>query len=416
MDNQHQEFFLGCQPILDRRQSVCAYELLFRSGQRNAAEILDDLQASASVISYAFGDLGIGAAFGKGKCFINVSQKLLMSGMVELMPKDRVVLELLESIEPEEAVLERCRELKAKGFSLALDDFECDNEREKEKLMDLVEIVKVDLTRVEPAKLAEFVHCLKRWPVKLLAEKVESTEEVQQCMELGFEYFQGYYFARPHMIIGKRVDPSHMTLLHLLGMVLDDADTKEIEKLFKRAPDLSYNLLRLVNSVASGMHQKISSLNQAIVVLGQQQLLRWLQLLLFTERNSESVSNPLLLLAAQRGKLLELMAGRINQRDAGLRDRAFMTGILSLLDALLNQSLEEIVKQINLTSDVREALLERQGQLGCMLQLSEELERNDYEKVTERIFQLGLGIGELMQMRTEAMTWAAGVAEGEAAS
>jgi c-di-GMP-related signal transduction protein len=144
-------------------------------------------------------------------------------------------------------------------------------------------------------------------------------------------------------------------------------------------------------------------------------LLRWLQLLLFTERHGESVPNPLLLLAAQRGRLLELMAERINQHDTGFRDRAFMTGILSLLDALLNQSLEEIVKQINLTSDVREALLEREGKLGCMLQLAEELERNDYEKVTQRIFQLGFSIGDLMQMRTEAMAWAATVAEGEAA-
>lgn len=412
MDNQHQEFFLGCQPILDRRQSICAYELLFRSSQSNAADILDDLQASANVISYAFGDLGIGSSLGKGKCFINVSKKLLMSSMVELMPSDRVVLELLETIEPEDAVLERCRELKGKGFLLALDDFECDNEREKEKLMDLVEIVKVDLTRVPPEKLEDFAHCLKRWPVSLLAEKVETTEQVKHCLELGFSYFQGYYFARPHMIIGKRVDPSHITLLHLLGMILEDADVHEIEKLFKRAPDLSYNLLRLVNSVASGMHQKISSLKQAIVVLGQQQLLRWLQLLLFADRGKENVSSPLLLLAAQRGKLLELMAVHINPSNQEFHDRAFMAGILSLLDALLNQPLDEVIKQINLTSDVRGALLEREGKLGSMLQLAEEMERNDFEKVTELSTQLGLGMDDLMHAQAEALAWASGVAEG----
>lgn len=412
MSDQQQEFFLGCQPILDRRQSICAYELLFRSSQSNAADILDDLQASASVISYAFGDLGIGASLGKGKCFINVSKKLLMSSMVELMPNDRVVLELLESIDPEDAVLERCRELKGKGFLLALDDFECDNEREKEKLLELVEIVKVDLTRVAPDKLAEFAQCLKRWPVSLLAEKVETTEQVKQCMDLGFSYFQGYYFARPHMIIGKRVDPSHMTLLHLLGMILEDADAHELEKLFKRAPDLSYNLLRLVNSVASGMHQKISTLKQAIVVLGQQQLLRWLQLLLFTERGNENVTSPLLLLAAQRGKLLELLAIRIKPNNQEFHDRAFMAGILSLLDALLNQPLEDVIKQINLTSDVRQALLEREGKLGSMLELAEVLERNNFEKVIELSNQLELGMDDLMHAQAEAMAWASGVAEG----
>ena len=406
------EIFLGCQPILDRRQSIYGYELLFRSGQSNAAEILDDLQASASVISYAFGDLGIASFLGKEKCFINVSQKLLMSSMIELVPKDHVVLELLESIEPEDSVLERCRELKAVGFTLALDDFECDNEREKEKLVELVDIIKVDLTRVAPDKLENFVHCLKRWPVSLLAEKVETTEQVKQCMALGFDYFQGYYFARPHMIIGKRVDPSQIALLRLLGMVLEDANINELEGLFKQAPDLSYNLVRLVNSVASGTHQKISTLKQAIMVLGQQQLLRWLQLLLFTERNSDNVANPLLLLAAQRGKLLELLANDIDPRNGDFCERAFMTGILSLLDVLLNQPLEEIVRQINMANDVRQALLENSGHLGTLLRMAKGLEQNDYEKVTELAAELKLSIDELMRMRTEAMTWAAGIAEG----
>ncbi len=411
MVNQQHEIFLGCQPILDRRQSICAYELLFRSGQSNSAEILDDLQASASVISYAFGDLGISSSLGKGKCYINISRKLLMRSMIEILPMERVVLELLESIEADEEVLERCRELKEKGFSLALDDFNLRNHQAG--LLEVVDIVKVDISACTDCdEVKRSLEYLKSWPVKLLAEKVETMEQVKQCLEMGFDFFQGYFFARPHMIIGKRVDPSHMTLLHLLGMILEDADSNEIEKLFKRAPDLSYNLLRLVNSVASGMHQKISSLKQAIVVLGQQQLLRWLQLLLFTDRHGDNVSNPLLLLAAQRGKLLEALAEIINPRDAALRDRAFMTGILSLLDVLLNQPLEDIIKQINLTNDVRHALLERQGRLGSMLQLAIALEQNEFEKVTELLAELKISMDELMHSRAEAMVWAAVVAEG----
>lgn len=407
--SEQQEIFLGCQPILDRRQTICGYELLFRSGGSNAADILDDLQASASVISYAFGDLGIGSSLGKGKCYINVSTKLLMSGMVELLPAERVVLELLESVEPEPTVMERCRELKAKGFTLALDDFTVDSRQEG--LLDFVEFVKVDISRMDEAALAKTLQYLKRWPVKLLAEKVENMEQVRHCMDLGFEYFQGYFFARPHMIIGKRVDPSHMTLLNMLGMILEDADTAEIEKLFKQAPDLSYNLLRLVNSVAGGQSQKISSLKQAIVVLGQQQLLRWLQLLLFTDRHADCVSNPLLLLAAQRGRLLELLAERLDQRGREFRDRAFMTGILSLLDVLLNQPLEEIVKQINLSGDVRQALVDRAGRLGSMLKLAEQLEQNDFHEVHQLLTELGISLDDLMHARAEAMSWAAGIAE-----
>ena len=150
-------------------------------------------------------------------------------------------------------------------------------------------------------------------------------------------------------------------------------------------------------------------------MLGQQQLLRWLQLLLFAERGSKNTSSPLLLLAAQRGKFLELLAERINQHDEEFHERAFMTGILSLLDALLNQPLEDIVKQINLTSDVRGALLEREGQLGTMLQLAQELERTDFEQVTKRAAELKLSIDELMHNQAEAIAWATSIAAGESA-
>lgn len=415
MQSANQEIFLGCQPILDRRQSVCGYELLFRSGENNSAAILDDLQASASVISYAFGDLGISASLGKGLVYLNVSQKLLLSGMLELLPKDRVMLELLESVRPEDAVLDRCRELKAKGFHLALDDFECGDEQNREKLIALADLVKVDITRIDRAKLTELARCMRRWPVKLLAEKVESQADVEQCLDAGFELFQGYFFARPHMIIGKRVDPSHITLLNLLGVILDEADVAEIERLFKPAPDLSYNLLRLVNSVASGTHRRIGSLKQAIVVLGQQQLLRWLQLLLFARRDGDVDSNPLLLLAARRGRLLELLVEHVDQDGGELRDRAFMTGILSLLDALFNQPLGEIISQISVASEVRQALLERSGKLGAMLTLAECLERNDFHGAQARMVELGLGMDDLMHAQVAAMTWAAGVAGGASA-
>lgn len=329
MPQTHHEIFLGRQPILDRRQSIVAFELLFRSGENNSADILDDLQASASVINYAFSDLGMGSALGKGKCFINVSKKLLMSGMIELLPKERVVLELLESIEPDDALMERSRQLRSQGFSLALDDFA--SGARHEALMEVVDLVKVDLIRASEQDLSELVRYLKRWRVKLLAEKVETQEDVNRCMELGFDYFQGYYFARPHMIIGKRVDPSKMAALDLLGLILAEAETDEIEQAFKRSPSLSYNLLRLINSVAGGLPRKVSSLNQAIIALGRRQLLRWLQLLLFADQQKEGGGGPLLQLAAIRGRMLELLAQSAAPSDKEYQDRAFMSGILSLL-------------------------------------------------------------------------------------
>jgi c-di-GMP-related signal transduction protein len=407
-----QDIFLGRQPILDRDQRIVAYELLFRTADTSSVTVTDDMQATASVIHHAFSEMGVQTVLGTQLGFINVSADMLLSDMVELLPKSQVVLELLETIIVTEAVIERCRALKLLGFALALDDFVFDESYLP--LLPLVDIVKIDLLPHSREELQAVVSQLKPWPVKLLAEKVDSAEQAAYCHSLGFDLFQGYYFARPSVLSTKRVDPSQLALIRLLGLVLHDADTPQIEQIFKQHPSLTYNLMRLVNSVASGVHHSIASVSQAIVVLGRKQLQRWLQLLLFTLQVGTPYPSPLLLLAATRGKMMELLAEK-QQHNADYCDEAFMAGILSLIDSLIDKPLADIVGELGLSERLTAALLRREDEMGALLQLVESVEHPDLSRPLSLLAQCGgLSLPDLTMAEIEAMCWANQVAEATA--
>ncbi|MHB0972991.1 MAG: EAL and HDOD domain-containing protein [Thiobacillus sp.] len=403
------DIYLGRQPILDREQRIVAYELLFRAGHTSGAMISDDMQATASVIHHAFSEMGVQSVLGTQRGFINVSADMLLSDLVELLPATQIVLELLETIRVDDAVIERCRALRQMGFTLALDDFVFD-ERYR-PLLELVDIVKIDILQHSREALPSMVNRLRGWPVKLLAEKVDSAEQAAYCLSLGFELFQGYYFARPLVLSAKRADPSQLALIQLLGLVLRDADTPQIEQVFKQHPNLTYNLMRLVNSVASGVHRGIASVSQAILVLGRKQLQRWLQLLLFTLQGGSTYPSPLLLMAATRGKMIELLAAK-QQRDAEYCDEAFMAGILSLIESLIDKPLAEIVKELNLGERLAAALLRREGEMGVLLQLVESVEHPCPDDTHALLAQTGaLSLSDVTSAEIDAMSWANQVAE-----
>ncbi|HUX30310.1 MAG TPA: EAL domain-containing protein [Thiobacillus sp.] len=416
------DIFLGRQPILDRDQRIVAYELLFRTANTSSVTVSDDMQATASVIHHAFSEMGVQTVLGTQLGFINVSADMLLSDLVELLPREQVVLELLETIIVTEAVIERCRTLKLLGFALALDDFVYDDSYLP--LLALVDIVKVDLLLHTQDELRAAVSQLKQWPVKLLAEKVDSAEQAAYCQTLGFDLFQGYYFARPSVLSARRADPAQVALTQLLGLVLRDADTQQIEQIFKQHPSLTYNLMRLVNSVASGVRYSIASVSQAIMVLGRKQLQRWLQLLLFTLQAGAPYPSPLLLLAATRGRMMELLAGKqrsgVECRDADYCgayycDEAFMAGILSLIDVLIDRPLADIVGELGLGERLAAALLRREGEMGALLQLVESVEHHDLSRTLSLLAQCGgLSLPDLTMAEIEAMSWANQVAEATA--
>ena len=400
------QLFLGRQPILDREQRLHAYELLFRNGSRNFAEVTDGVQATATVIANAFTELGIEAALGSHRGFINVDEQFLFSDMLELLPHHAVVLEILETVPPTPAVIERCKALKAAGFTLALDDV-IQLEPEFADLLALVEIVKVDIQPLSRIQLMQLAMKLKPMGKVLLAEKVDSREQMEQCLKLGFSLFQGYYFAKPTIIAGKKLDHSQLSLMKLMGLLLSDAETSELEAALKPEPGLTINLLRMTNSVGAGCAEHITSVGHAITVLGRRQLQRWLQLLLFASSGQSPTENPLLQMAATRGRLMELLAGELSPGDRGLADRAFMAGIMSLMPVLVGQPIADIVAPLGIAADVRDALCAGSGRLGALLRISASSESGNLVELTAALAELpGLGPKAINRAQTQALQWA----------
>jgi EAL and modified HD-GYP domain-containing signal transduction protein len=405
-DTAADQLFLGRQPILDRDQRLFAYELLFRNGSRNFAEVTDGVQATATVIANAFTELGVEAALGNCRGFINVDEQFLFSDLLELLPRHAVVLEILETVPPTLAVIERCNALKAAGFTLALDDV-IQLEPEFAELLALVEIVKVDIQPLSRVQLMQLAMKLKPMGKQLLAEKVDSREQMEQCLKLGFTLFQGYFFAKPTIISGKKLDHSQLSLMKLMGLLLGDAATAELEAALKPEPGLTVNLLRMTNSVGAGCTEKITSLGHAITVLGRRQLQRWLQLLVFAAGSQNGTSNPLLLMAATRGRLMELLAAEWQAGDTALADQAFMAGIMSLMPALVGLPIADIVAPLGLTAKVRDALCAGTGTLGALLRIAESSEDGDMLRLTQALAELpGLGPKAINRAQTQALQWA----------
>ncbi len=405
----HNKFFLGRQPILDSQQEIVGYELLFRSTERNVSEYESQDQASMSVIASALAGFGFREVLGDKLGFINVTEEVLLSDMVEILPHEQTILELLESVRLSGVVRERCRELKSKSFRIALDDHIYAPEHEG--LYRFVDVVKIDILETPRDLLPEIVTALRRFPVKLLAERVETVGQFQDCLELGFDLFQGYFFARPVVLNRKGLEPSQMVMLRLLSCLRDEAELDEIQEVFRNAPELSYNLLKLVNSVHIGLREKIKSLRHAIMILGLDKLRRWVQLAAFASSDSRGINNPLLEMAAVRGRLMEyLIMERYGlRRGSDPVEAAFMTGILSLMDTLFETSLEEILKELHLSDEVVSALLYRQGELGTLLALAETLEQANFGEVQELVEKTDIPLAMLLAAQLDAFNWRASV-------
>jgi EAL and modified HD-GYP domain-containing signal transduction protein len=400
------EFFLARQPILGRDQRLVAFELLFRAApEHEDAQLTDYAAATATVISHA-SQLGMEKVVGEQLAFVNVDEVVLMSDFVRFLPPDRVILEILETVQPTGEVLARVRELKELGFKFALDDV-IGHSEQVSKLLHLVDVIKVDLKGVTVDELTRLANSLRDAPQKLLAEKVETVEEFRLCLELGFEYFQGYYFARPAILSGKKISPSELVVLRLLELIGSNADNDAIEAAVKRDALLSLNLLRLVNSRAAGSDRHIESVSQALVQLGRSQLQRWLQILLYSAPDGQvELNSPLLQMATTRGRLLELMSLALRPDDAAGAGTAFTVGITSLMDALLSIPMATILDRVDVSQDVKAALLDRAGDLGAMLIVAEELEGKECGRRLKRALdKLGLSGKQIREIELVAFHW-----------
>ncbi|MBI3093259.1 MAG: HDOD domain-containing protein [Rhodocyclales bacterium] len=405
--DQLREVFIGRQPILDKNQTLIGYKLLFHDTRKNHAGATNAAAATADVVSKAFAELGLADVFGQVRAFIKIEGEFVASNFVELLPLETVVLEIATESFPDDALLERCRELKRLGYAFALSGV-TDISDGAWPLIDLATWIMVDLDAIAADGLQAIARTLATTRRKLIATHVESQAQMELCRVLGFELFQGSYFAEPVLLEGRKLDASMQGLLRLIKLLAEEADLGRLDAAFRSEPALVINLLRLTNSVGAGLRARITSVRHAITALGRNQLRRWLHLLIF-RRGAELdfARNPLLQLAALRGRFMELLVDRLHAGDSRLRDPAFLTGLMSVVPAALHMSMTDVLAQIAVDHDVRLALSHKQGTLGTLLALTESYDDNDIDAVQALLAPFGSNapMSMLGEILAEALTW-----------
>ena len=389
--------FIGRQAIYDRKQGVYAYELLFRSAQqRNVADIVDGDKATSNVIVNTFMEIGLEKIVGDKLAFINLTRTFFVDENTISLPRDRVVLELLEDIEADEAVVAGVTRLRQQGYSIALDDFIY--HESLQPLVELADIIKIDIMALNHDEIRDHVTRLRKPSLRLLAEKVETRDEYDFCRELGFDYFQGYFFAQPKIIQGRRLPNNRLAILKLLSQLQDpDITPEELENLIVQDVTLSFKILRYVNSAAVALSRKIDSIRQAVVILGMATIRSWTTLLAMSQIDDKPTE--LVIIAMIRAKMAENMARARKEPDP---DVYFTVGLFSALDALMDNSMEEILTQLPLADHITEALLHHRGAHGKTLSCVLAYERGEWENIHSE----ALGSTAIRDAYLSAVQWA----------
>ena len=404
------ETYLSRQPILDLQQELIGYELqLLRAASAARAGHDDNASHAALLICAAYAELGIRSALGRHKAFLSVDQEFLHDDAIEALPAGSVVLEIMLDHAPDERTLERCRALRERRYALALTNYSGLDERSS-PLLTMVDFIKIDIRGKNAKQLLELAGPLARLPLKLLAQGVKTPEDFALCRDSGFQLFQGHHFARPEIVSGRRLSASQTSLIQIINLAARDADTVKIEEGIKHEPALAVNLLSIVNSVAYGLSRRISSLRQAITVLGRRQLQRWLHLLLMTPTGQapDASRTPLLQVAALRGRMLELLVGKLRPNEEVIAGQAFITGIMSMMPAALGMPMNEIFEQIALEQEIVAALQSYQGTLGKMLALIECYDAEDADgcdQILAGFIDAGLDRAMLNTCLAESLRW-----------
>lgn len=398
------EIFVARQPIFDRDNRVAGYELLYRNDIRSAAAGgMARSEMSSQVLVNAFLGIGLHRITNGLPAFLNCSRELLIGQTLDLLDPGQVVIEVLEDVEPDEAVFAACHRLARAGYRIALDDFVFSEGYEP--LLDVVHIIKIDVLAYTPEELEALVERLRSSPVALLAEKVETRELHELCRELGFEYFQGYFYSRPETLARADLSVRHLGLLRLLNLLRDlETSTAELEEAFRSDFTLSYKLTRIANSAAFGSGG-IDSIGHAIQLLGREPLYRWLALLLITSvGKGGGLDNELVRTVLVRARYCELIAEATRRRTAA--GSLFLVGLFSLLDAILGQSMEEALSQLTLAPHVVSALLNRDGPLAPTLELVEAYEAGEWDRVGSLCIDTGVAAMQLPELYLQALAWA----------
>lgn len=396
------DFFVARQPILDRHLRSFAYELLFRSSMENSFAHADPSLATRNVIANSFLLSGLRALTGGKKAFVNVTRDILLAGDATLLPKEQVVIEVLETVEPEPAVLGALRQLRKSGYTIALDDFVCSEANLL--LAEQAHIIKLDFLGSTPEERRQIVARFAGRPIQFLAEKVETQEQVQEALDLGCLYLQGYFFSRPVIVRGKDIPSSKVHHLRMLQEIQQpDLDFADLERILRQDLSIVYKLLRYVNSASVGLRREVDSLPEALHILGENEIRKLISLILLTSMTSDR-PEQLLQDSVVRARLAEKLAEPLRLQHR--RHELFLLGLFSMLDAIMGRPMSSVLRDLPIPGDIKDALIAGSGPLASVLRLVIAYERGDWDRVTAVAADLRIGTDVVAESYLEAVAWA----------
>lgn len=390
--------YVARQPILDREQRTYAYELLFRSGPEDFFHSDDGDRATLHTIDFSI-LYGTAELTGGLPAFINCTRKVLLQDVITLLPRDRVVVEVLEDVLADEETLAACDRLRRAGYQIALDDYA--PTPNTARFVAFADIVKVDFLGTSSAQQAAIATDMRRRGVRLLAEKVESREQFERALKLGYHYFQGYYFCRPQTLSVQDIAASKLGHLQVLSISSRESyEVGELEKAILHEPSLCYRLLRYLNSAAFGLFP-IRSVRHALSMLGQREIRKWIAIVVAISISSGH-PGELIRCALTRARFCEVLAELCGVDSTS----AFMVGILSLMDAILDRPIEIVIAQLPINADCKAALRAREGPFGGLLRLATGCERGDWPEAADAAAELKLSEEKVWELHRGAWQWA----------
>jgi EAL and modified HD-GYP domain-containing signal transduction protein len=363
------------QPIYGRSVNLFAYELLYRHDLVEQAVFTNGDRATAEVVLNTFLDMGLEQLVGNSLAFLNITRTFILEDYCTALPTHRIVLEILEDVEPDEAVIRSLKELSAAGYALALDDFRYSEQ--KRPLLELADYVKLDFRMFTPEEIAQQVPLLKQFKASLLAEKVETHEEFEVARKLGFDYFQGFFFCQPKLMKTVQVPLNRLSTLRLIVKLQDpEIGIRELVDIIKQDVGVSFKLLRYVNSASLSLPQRIQSISHAVQMVGTHKIRIWASLIMLA--SVEDKPRELIITAVVRGTMAERLAIAMEFSNPG---SSFIVGLFSVLDAMLDLPMPQALHLLQLSEDVHEAILYRAGPMGPILNSILAYERAHWNEV-----------------------------------
>ncbi|MDR2581191.1 MAG: EAL domain-containing protein [Fibromonadaceae bacterium] len=368
-----------------------------------AGAVIDDMTVTAQVLDNALNNVGIDKLVGKNLAFVNCSYDFLVSDILYALNPEIFVLEILETVEIDENIVQMVKGFRDKGYVIAIDDF-VPSAEEYERIAPLIpytSIVKLEFSAITINDVKMAVEFFHKKNIKVLVEKVETEADFKECFKLGCDLFQGYFFAKPEMLKESKIDSDAIGTFEIIKAINSDSDIDKVESMFKGHPQLSVNLIKYLNTAAFATRMQVTSIKHAISLLGYSNLKRWLLILAYANKGNMSRKSPLLSSALYKATFFESVA-RTVKLDNVIVEKAYLMGLISNLSAIYKISLELMLSQISLDSSINEALLYRKGILGKILELDYYLERDDIngtEKITD---ELGLSTQALSECMLKA--------------